>query len=109
MKVHYSEGIANHAGPESCAGSREATSEALTGECVGQPLSGVIAFIRGADAFETAEGNTSRVAIARPGPALRRLRTWHAWKLSAREPGDLHILLRSPDRRRNREGGGRSR
>jgi len=109
VKVHYSEGAANHAGPESCAGSREAVSEALTGECVGQPLSGVNSVIRGADAFEAAEGNTSRVVSARPGSTLRRLRTWHMQTPSAREPGGLHILLRSPDRRRHREGEGRSR
>src|SRR5258708_7404766 len=36
MKVRYSEGLANHAGPESCGGCREATIEALTGE-TGRP------------------------------------------------------------------------
>ncbi len=36
MKVRYSEGLANHADPESCGGCREATIEALTGE-TGRP------------------------------------------------------------------------
>ena len=32
MRVPYDEGVANHIGPESCAGVREGVSEALTGE-----------------------------------------------------------------------------
>jgi hypothetical protein len=39
VRVHYGEGVANHIGPESCAGSREGVGEALTGERTGQPLS----------------------------------------------------------------------
>ena len=39
MKVPYDEGVANHIGPESCAGGREVVREALTGVRVGQPLS----------------------------------------------------------------------
>lgn len=39
MEVSYSEGLAIHTGPESCASGREATGEALTGDCIGQPLS----------------------------------------------------------------------
>lgn len=38
MKVSHSEGLANHTGPESCAGIREDAGEALTGERTGQPL-----------------------------------------------------------------------
>ena len=40
MKVRCSEGGAIHTGPESCAGRREASGEALTGDDIGQPLSG---------------------------------------------------------------------
>ena len=58
MKVPCDEGLANHIGPESCAGSREAVGEALTGERVGQLLSGERLHIRSADAFQSAEGNT---------------------------------------------------
>mgnify|MGYP007135461071 CR=1 FL=1 len=32
MRVPYDEGVANHIGPESCAGVREGVSEALTRE-----------------------------------------------------------------------------
>ena len=39
MKVRYDEGVANHIGPEPCAGAREGTGEASAGECIGQPLS----------------------------------------------------------------------
>jgi hypothetical protein len=39
VQVRCTEGLANHSGPESCAGIREGVSEALTGERAGQPLS----------------------------------------------------------------------
>ena len=39
MKVHCTEGVANHSGPESCAVAREGGGEALTGVRIGQPLS----------------------------------------------------------------------
>jgi hypothetical protein len=35
VKVHYDEGVANHIGPEPCAGNGEAS----VGVCIGQPLS----------------------------------------------------------------------
>ena len=49
MKELYSEGIASHAGPESCAIGREAGREALTGVCVGRVLSLEKIIVRGAD------------------------------------------------------------
>ena len=39
MRVPDGEGVANHTVSESCARCREASREALTGVCVGQPLS----------------------------------------------------------------------
>ena len=36
MKESYDEGLANHVGPESCAGDRKGLSEALTGERAGR-------------------------------------------------------------------------
>ena len=36
MKESYGEGLATHAGPESCAFDREVGGEALTGESVSQ-------------------------------------------------------------------------
>jgi hypothetical protein len=38
VQVHHDEEVANRIGPESCAAAREGISEALTGECTGQPL-----------------------------------------------------------------------
>jgi transposase len=75
VKVPYDEGVANHIGPESCAGGREAEREALTGVRVGQPLSGVRLPLRSADALQSAEGNTSRRVNASAGPAPRRRKT----------------------------------
>ena len=39
MQVPCDEGLAIHIGPESCAVAREGPGEALTGGCIGQPLS----------------------------------------------------------------------
>jgi len=39
VQVHCDEGIANHIGPEPCAGHREVIGEASAGERAGQPLS----------------------------------------------------------------------
>jgi RNA-directed DNA polymerase len=36
MKVRYGKDVANHSGPESCSGTREGATEALTGE-TGRP------------------------------------------------------------------------
>ena len=58
MEVSYSEGLANHAGPESCVGVREDAGEALTGVRAGWVLSREIhapprgGLLRGADAVE---------------------------------------------------------
>ena len=57
VKVHYSQGVATHTGPESCAWRRETPGEALTGVCVGQVVSGESNVVRGADAVVAAEGN----------------------------------------------------
>ena len=58
MKVRCSEGGAIHTDPESCGGRREATGEALTGDDIGQPLSGESP-IPGADVVMLTEGNTN--------------------------------------------------
>jgi hypothetical protein len=51
VKVRYSEGVAIHTDPESCAGHcREAVREALTGGRTGEVLSGESNLVRGADA-----------------------------------------------------------
>ena len=91
MQVHYDEGIANHIGPEPCAGFREDVGEASVGERAGQPLSRDRKLIPGADAVCVAEGNMSKSANASAWATRRGRRTWHARKLFVREPGDLRI------------------
>jgi hypothetical protein len=56
VQVHYGEGVANHADPESCAAYREVCGEALTGERAGQPLSHEIFLIQDADVVTYTEG-----------------------------------------------------
>ncbi len=60
MRVRYVEGLAIHSGPESCAVIREGVSEALTGVCIGQPLSRESFFHSGADIVTKMESNTTR-------------------------------------------------
>ena len=63
VRIHYREGVATHAGPESRVGGCEAIGEALTGEHAGEALSGVSKF-PSADAVTVAEGNMVRRDIA---------------------------------------------
>ena len=50
MQVLCDEGVANHIGPEPCAGTREGVGEALIGVRAGQPLSRDRNLVLGADA-----------------------------------------------------------
>ena len=110
MRVPDSEGIANHAVPESCVRRcREARHEALTGVRVGQPLSRENYLFLGADAVIRAEGKTVGRAIASAQSARRGLRPWHARTLLAREPGDLLLDRRRPHGSTVRIGKARSR
>jgi hypothetical protein len=58
MEESYSEGLANHTGPESCMGARKSSDEALTGVRAGRVLSREIhapprgGLLRGADVLE---------------------------------------------------------
>lgn len=49
MRELYSEGLANHTGPESCGVSRKSQIEALTGVHAGRKLSHEIHQVQGAD------------------------------------------------------------
>ena len=91
MRVHHDEEVANRIGPESCAAAREGISEALTGECTGQPLSRESTLFPGADVVPLTEGKTDGRDIASAQPARRGRRHWHVRKLFAREPGDLMV------------------
>ncbi len=101
MRVHYDEGLANHIGPEPCAGIPEGVGEASAGDCIGQPLSRESGIVPGADAVLLAEGNTDGSAIASARAARRARRTWHVQTLLVRELGDLssgHRVTRGPHR-----------
>lgn len=50
VQVSYGEGVANHAGLESCVAHREVRGEALTKVCTGQPLSRESILFQDADA-----------------------------------------------------------
>ncbi|MCY1530392.1 hypothetical protein D9M68_655760 [compost metagenome] len=89
MKVHYDEGIANHIGPEPCAGYREVVGEASVGERVGQSWSRDSCVVPDADAVQNAEGNMKGRVNASASTTRRGQRPWHARTLFAREPGDL--------------------
>ena len=91
MQVHHDEGVASHIDPESCAAACEGSSEALTGERTGQPLSRESALSPGANAVPLTEGKTDGRDIASAQTARRGRRPWHARTLCAREPGDLTI------------------
>jgi hypothetical protein len=84
VQVHCDEGIANHIGPEPCAGIREDVG----GASAGAPLSRDRKLIPGADAVCVVEGNMSKSASANTWTTRRGRRTWHARMLRAREPGD---------------------
>jgi len=89
MKVPYDEGVASHIGPKSCAGDRKGAGEALTGENAGRVLSRESRLASGCRRCQQSRKATRAVPPAR-GTGWPRLveDPAHAWKLSAREPGD---------------------
>jgi len=99
VQVHCDEGVANHIGPEPCAGIREDAGEASVGVRAGQPLSRDRKLFQGADAVCVAEGHMSECVNASTWATRRGRRTWHARTLFAREPGDL-----GPDQPQYRAG-----
>ena len=107
VQVPYDEGVANHIGPESCAGGREVARESLTGVRVGQPLSGERLLHPSADSLQSAEGHTSRRAIASSGRLGVVERPWHAHTSSAREPRDLRFARASRAQGRTVKAGSR--
>jgi len=88
VQVRYDEGVAIHIDLEPCAVTCEGGSEASAEEHIGQPLSPAKIHIPGVDAVAKAEGYTNGRASASAWRTRRGRRTWHVWKLVAREPGD---------------------
>ena len=101
VQVPYDEGVANHIGPESCAGGREAAREALTGGHVGQPLSGERLHMRSADAIQSAEGHTYAMPGDRVFDIAKVSTVGHSWQSSHRQATfyELPFLLskQAPD------------
>ena len=89
MQVSYSEGVANHTGPESCVCIREDTGEALIGERIGQPSSRENLIVPGADVFIFTEGNMGSAITRAPAQPGVVGDPEHVRKLFAREPGGL--------------------
>ena len=110
VKVRYSEGVAIHTDPESCADHcREAVREALIGGRTGEVGSGESNVVRGADAVVAAEGNRIGSVSARTWATPRRLRPWHVRTSPAGEPGDLRHRPGDGPRGRIGKTGGRRR
>jgi hypothetical protein len=110
VQVRYGEGLAIHTDPESCAGTREGTGEALTGARIGGVSSGVSYVIRGADVVvacrrQQGEGRHRKV-LTHPASSLD---PQHVRTSSVREPGDLRPALGSRAQGRVGKAGGRSR
>jgi hypothetical protein len=90
VKVHRGEGLASRTSPEPCMASREGRGEASVGKTRKPAI-----VPRKSDSFRDAdgegksEGNTSPRDIASAEMVPRGLRTWRAWKSSAREPGEI--------------------
>ena len=89
MQVLYDEGVANHIGPESCAGAREGVGEALTGERIGQPLRRDRGLSRMPTLYKERKAKRTGALIASAWTIRRGQRPWHVQTLLAREPGYL--------------------
>jgi hypothetical protein len=93
VKVRYSEGVAIHTGPESCAGCREAVREALIGGRTGEVLSGESNVVEGADAVVACRRQQDREDLCHPASSLD---PEHVRTSPVREPGDLRLALGKP-------------
>jgi hypothetical protein len=71
MKESYTEGVANHGDPESCAVLRKGFGEVLTGARVGWVLSREIRKFRVPTLLSEGEGNMAEIAIASSRSTLR--------------------------------------
>lgn len=95
MKVPHSEGVANHAGPESCACVREDRREALTGEGAGQVIEPRNARHPECRRRVGARKATSGESSSQDASGLCGVQDpVHVPKLLTREPGDLPFDLR---------------
>jgi len=100
MKELYGEGLATHADPESCAGSRKGIGEALTGAHAGRAMEPRNPLLLGADAVTACGRQHDHEQQCEPVIDLARSKNCgderdgglHAWNLHAREPGGPFAL-----------------
>jgi RNA-directed DNA polymerase len=92
MKESYIEGPASHDGPESCAGLRKESGEALTGEAAGGVLSREKYSSRVPTPLPMAEGNTPTGQKGEPGGGPARSKTSSMRGRSMRENREIPHL-----------------
>ena len=96
MKESYGEGLATHAGPESCAFDRKVEGEALTGGSVSRAIEPRNALLPGACAVRRCVGHVGRIGImARSSLTWRGRGTCAYVDASHTESGRPHVR---PDR-----------
>jgi hypothetical protein len=99
VRVPHDEGVANHIGPESCAGTREGVGEALTGDCIDRAIERENDLISGADTCDTVGrqygGTSARVPVRPDAVADLGMCGPHGWPTEA-----LRVLLWSVSGRR---------
>jgi hypothetical protein len=94
VEVSDSEGVATHAGPESCGGGSNVTAEALTGVRSGQVLSREILFNFGVPTlWDSTEGNIGYIGIARYIRTLRGRRPCACTETLYTGTGRSHVCL----------------
>lgn len=92
MQVRCDEGLANHIGPEPCAGNREVAGEAPVGGHIGQPLSRESLLVPGADALLKAEGSRSVRVTASTQTTWRGRRPWHPRQRSVQSAARRYLF-----------------
>jgi hypothetical protein len=95
MKELHDEGLATHIDPESCAGVREGTGEALTGARVGWVLNREIRTPGCRHGYVRWKAIRTGALPQVPGRSRAVGDPTHARNLSAREPGDPAVPRRS--------------
>ena len=96
METLYTEGVAIHGGPESCAGVREGVGEALTGARAGGAIKAAKSAVQGADAVQLG-GRQHRRSRYREWPVdpARSKNPGMRGILNAREPGGPMVARQS--------------
>lgn len=92
MKEPYTEDIASHGGPESCACHREVGGEALTGVHIGRVLSCEIRRFRVPTPLSWSEGNMEVCDMASTSATLRSRRPLACVETLCARTGRSHVF-----------------